>query len=469
MELRIFVLGSFPQLLMNRVNKPFCRAPGQPRAFLRRVPMLRDVSGIRAGRGGLLVQIIVYILIGLGALGTGAAAYFGFTFTPIEAALAAAMFYVVAFVIMERRLRRRAETRLELAIDELSRLLSTDAQAGAVLSKRINVLVEANLGKRMDGLEADISVLGTVVRQVTETVAEIDATRRGEPPPPSPFEDDLMAVLPFEPGAPARISPDELEAALDEGRLACHVLPIVGLPQRRARAHDMVPRLVLGEAEFVEAGAFLPQGRADLVRRIERRLAEEAFSLLGRIGAFGQPLPISVPISRATLDDTESLAWLASSLDADRRLASTMSLVMPEPEWRALSPHNRAALATLLDRGAALALSEVTSLRVDFSWLATQGVRSVRLDAAAFLAGPQVFTDFLSSDIAAYLKRFEVELVFTGVANEQQIIALLEDGLTSVAGPHIGGPAAPRPDLMVDRSGPLTASAPLAPLRRAER
>jgi cyclic-di-GMP phosphodiesterase TipF (flagellum assembly factor) len=410
--------------------------------------------------------MIVYILIGLAALGTGAAAYFGLTFSPIEAALAAAMFYVVAFVVMERRLRRRAETRLELAIDELSRLLSTDAQAGAVLSKRVNALAEADLGRRMEGLEADISVLGTVVRQVTETVAELDAVHRGAPPPASPFEEDSMAVLPFEPGT--KIPLEALASALEGDRLSYEVQPIVTLPQRRPRAYDMVPRFTGEDGTVLDVTAAMAEGRADLVRQLERRLAEEALSLLGRVGEYGPALPVSVPISRPTLGDGESLARIIAALDADRRLASRLGFVMAEPEWRALSQREKSGLAGLVDRGATLALSEVTSLRVDFSWLNGQGVRSVRLDAAAFLDAPQLFTDFLASDIAAYLGRFDVELVMTGIANEQQIIALLEDGLTLVAGPHIGGPAAARPDLMVDRTGPPTVPA-APPLRRAER
>src|SRR5690606_4746460 len=100
------------------------------------------------------------------AVAVGAMAYFGLTFTPVEAMLAALVFAGAAMIIQERTLRRRAEARLEKAIEDLSRLLSTDAQAGAALSKRVNQLADENAGKRLEVLEADISVLGTVIRQV---------------------------------------------------------------------------------------------------------------------------------------------------------------------------------------------------------------------------------------------------------------------------------------------------------------
>ena len=80
--------------------------------------------------------------------------------------------------VARAELRRRAEARLERAIEDLSRLLSTDAQAGAVLGQRINALLDDNAGQRLEAVEADISVLGTVVRQVAEAVADLEEARK---------------------------------------------------------------------------------------------------------------------------------------------------------------------------------------------------------------------------------------------------------------------------------------------------
>ncbi|WP_035099504.1 hypothetical protein, partial [Devosia sp. LC5] len=120
------------------------------------------------------MQALVYTFIGFAAAGIGAIAYFGLTFTPAEAILAAVVFGCVCVVLLERSLRQRAERRLEKAIEDLSRLLATDAQAGAVLGQRINALTDLDAGGRLEGVEADISVLGTVIRQVAEAVAEIE-------------------------------------------------------------------------------------------------------------------------------------------------------------------------------------------------------------------------------------------------------------------------------------------------------
>jgi cyclic-di-GMP phosphodiesterase, flagellum assembly factor TipF len=120
------------------------------------------------------VQALVYSLIAFSAAGLGALAYFGLTFTPANAILVAVVFACACVVLMERILRQRAENRLERAIEDLSRLLATDAQAGAVLGQRINAIADLNAGQRLETVEADISVLGTVIRQVAEAVAEVE-------------------------------------------------------------------------------------------------------------------------------------------------------------------------------------------------------------------------------------------------------------------------------------------------------
>ncbi len=169
------------------------------------------------------MQGLVYLFIALAALGVAAATYFGLTFTPIEAIVTAIAFGCLAILVVERQLRRRAEARLEKAVEDLSRLLSTDAQAGSLLSQRINALTELKAGPRLDSIESDLAVLGTVIKQVTMTVAELEEHRRlrldpTEPTkPPSEPDSDTMP----EPVIPLEL----LRQAIDEHRLVFHIEP----------------------------------------------------------------------------------------------------------------------------------------------------------------------------------------------------------------------------------------------------
>ena len=153
------------------------------------------------------MQALVYVFIALSALGVAAAAYFSLTFTPIEAVTIAIAFGCLAVLLVERQIRRRVEKRLEKAVEDLSRLLSTDAQAGSELSRRVNGLTDAKPGPRLDAIESDLAILGAVVRQVTETVAELEERRRIVDEDKTPALPTEPPTRPLEPGAPGYGSP----------------------------------------------------------------------------------------------------------------------------------------------------------------------------------------------------------------------------------------------------------------------
>ncbi|UJW85184.1 EAL domain-containing protein [Devosia sp. SL43] len=412
------------------------------------------------------MQALVYTFIALAAAGVGAAAYFGLIFTPAEAILAAVVFGCACVVLMERALRQRAENRLEKAIEDLSRLLATDAQAGAVLGQRINAMADVNAGARLEGVEADISVLGTVIRQVAEAVAEME-DRAAKPQPVG--RDRMIAAAPPPRATSAReIEPviplEMLRQAVGENRLIYHIQPVVTLPQRRPQGYDLVPRLMLEDGDLADRADFMPRrGGEDVLRHIEGIGLVEAITISRRARTSGQPITLYLPLSRATLGDSDASEQLIASLEANRAIAPGLIFAINETDWQSLTTGERAIADAVAKKGAGFSLVNVKSLRVDVAELAGQGVRSLRIDAARFIEEPEVYTDFHASDIANYIARFEVTLLATGITTERQIVELLEDGITLVQGPHIAAPGPVRPDLMVE------AGRPAAPqLRRAE-
>jgi len=349
-------------------------------------------------------------------------------------------------------LHQRAEARLERAIEDLSRLLSTDAQAGAVLSQRINALADANAGSRLEAIEADISVLGTVIRQVAEAVAEIEESRRadGAAPPQQPPEPQKQDEDTFpEPVIPVEL----LKEAIAENRLICHIEPVITLPQRRPHGYDMVPRLMLEDGELADAPDFMPRsGNGEVVQRIEALVLEEAIVIARRARTAGQPIRLFVPVSRASISDPNTVAQILATLDANRAIADALIFAVTQPEWRAMPLSEKSILAQISHRGATFSLTGATSLRFDFGELEGTGFTSVRFDATRFLRNPEDFTDFHTSDVAPYARRFHIDLVATGIIDEQQLLTFFEDGIVLVQGPHIASPGPVRPDLLVERS-----------------
>lgn len=425
------------------------------------------------------MQALVYIFIALAGIALGAAAYFGLAFTLAEAILVALAALCIGALIMEHRLRIRAERRLERGIEDLSRLLATDAQAGSVLGRRINALSELNPGQRLETIEADISVLGTVIRQVAEAVAEIE--EKGSAPAPFSHSaqverhapDSARSAPPAKPKLDERADPiiplELVRQALADQRLAYHVQPVARLPQRRAAGYDLVPRLMLEDGDFADPDDFMPRDAGeDLVQRIEGNALNEAVAIARRARTGGQSISLYIPLSAATLRDSAALEQIIAILDANRVIATNLVFTIPEAEFQTLMLKARPALQAIQRRGAGFSLSYATSLRLNFTELSEIGVRSVRVNAGRLLASPQDYTDFHLSDIASYVGRFDITLLATGVTDERQIVELLDNEIMLVQGKQIA-PAGPvRQDLLLEPARTVVPQPAQSPRRRAE-
>lgn len=400
------------------------------------------------------MQWLIYVFVVLAAAGLATAAYFGLTFSPIEAIVTAVSIASLTIMMMERRLRRKADARLEKAIDDLGRLLSTDAKAGQVLSQRVNALIDTDVGSRLESIEADISVLGTVVRQVAESVADMQehppaqsqqrtksaASERLQPEPPPPDEDLLPEPL---------IPLQQVMTALDSQRLVFHADPIVQLPQRRPVLYDLVPRLLLEDGTLADAADFLPrQGGDEAVRRVQLVALDEAVTVSRRARTAGQPIRLGLWISRTSLVDKRTLDQMLATLSANEAIAPGIIYGIAFDEWRHFGAPEKRLVIELRKTGVGLALLAASSLRLDFGELEGMGFTGVRFDASHFLRQPTNFTDFHTADISPYARRFGIDLCATGVMDEQQVLSLFEDGITLAQGPHIGRAGPLRPDLV---------------------
>ena len=188
-----------------------------------------------------------------------------------------------------------------------------------------------------------------------------------------------------------------------------------------------------------------------VLRRIDRLALDEAVTIARRSRTGGTPATLHVPLSRASLADADFIDRIVTMLDANRAITSAISLKIADADWLAMPLSEKAALAAFVKKGVGLSLADVKSLRLDFGDLAADGVHSVRVDATHFLDAPSDFSDFHTSDIVKFLRRFGIDLIATGIISEDQILTLLEDGIGLAQGHHIAGPGPARPDLIVER------------------
>ena len=175
-----------------------------------------------------------------------------------------------------------------------------------------------------------------------------------------------------------------------------------------------------------------------------------------------QPIRLFVPLTHATLQDKRLAEQFVALLDANRAIADALCFALPQASFKLLGAQEKMILQQLSRIGIGYTLTNVANLRFDFGELEGLGFRSVRFDATRFLRQPSLYTDFHTSDVAPYARRFHIDLCATGVVDEQQLLQLFETGIALAQGPHIAGPGPVRPDLRVDR--PVLVAEP----RRAE-
>lgn len=396
------------------------------------------------------MRSLVYLFMAIVSLSAGATVYFGLAFTPIEAGLVALVAALACWLGLEMMLRGRAEARLEEAIEDLSRLHARDAAANQELSEKLDGLLGRDVVARLDVLEADLSVLGTVVRETAETMAALEARMTAarasiaeSRPEPAP------EVPPAPAGEPSPVIPPEMVAqAIEENRLVFHMRPIITLPQRRTHGYDLVPRLMLEDGELADPPDFMPRGHDGLVVRIERMLLETAVEIVRRARTDKDPVTLFVPLTGASLEDEFAREQVLSVLEANRAICSLLAFSIDDAAYRGLASSERDALEAIAHKGAALCLDHATSLRREFPELARQGVKYVKVPADKFLTAPQTLTDFHPSDVAAFLARSEISLVARDVSDENQILSLLDDGVGFAEGDHIAPPSPVRSDLL---------------------
>ena len=272
--------------------------------------------------------------------------------------------------------------------------------------------------------------------------------RGGKPEKPAEAAEPAPAP---EPEADEPVIPIEmLRQALDEDRLTHHVQPIVTLPQRRTHGYDLLPRLMMEDGELADSADFWPRkGGEDLIRLIELSALTEAVAIARRARTAGQPAKFFLPLSAPTLTDAASFARVTQLLDTNEVICDLLCFRIAETAWSGLLEHHEAAIEAIAGSKAGFSLNRVRSLRLNYTNLADRGVSSVRVDARRFIDNPASYTDFHTADIAAYVNRFEVELIVTNVISEPQILTLLDDGIGLVQGPHISEPGPIRPDLML--------------------
>jgi cyclic-di-GMP phosphodiesterase TipF (flagellum assembly factor) len=422
------------------------------------------------------------------AASAGAVVYFGFGFAPRDAIIVAVavLTLLALYNTISSRLNVRAVVGSQLA--DLSRGTGDLARQVAELGRRL-AAVESKLEKALargddstEPLAIEISELGTLVKELAETVAlhegllnEIEQAQRARIEPPEPArlfaeaavrETRPAAPPPAEPAAappqpsppaaatppaavaapapppapaPPAVQPAEQDAgadremlatirsAIEANRIDLHLQPIVTLPQRKVRYYEAMSRLRTEAGNVLLAGQFIAKAEAGgLIPKIDNLVVFRCVQVLRRLLLKNREVGVFCNLSTATLTDSTTFPQLLEFLDANRAIAGSLVLEFAQAGLRDIGPIESESLAVLNERGFYFSMDNVFDLRLEPRELASRGFRFVKLPASLLLNRGGAAADIHPADFPDLLGRFGIDLIAEKIESEGAVVDLLD-------------------------------------------
>jgi cyclic-di-GMP phosphodiesterase TipF (flagellum assembly factor) len=403
-----------------------------------------------------LGAIFVGFCMVLIAASAGAVLYLYFAMTGAEAAIVALAVFTALAVYNSASSRLRDRGDLGSQIADLSRGTADLARQVLELGRRVAAVeakTEAGIDKAVAvtrPLAAEIGELGTLIKQLAESVAAHDSALRGGAAmpvplgqPPAPAPESAKTVDRAELGEPesserataGRFKGMERDAvvallrdAVDAGRVDLHLQPIVTLPQRKVRYYEALARLRTRDGEALLPADFLPYAdSAGLMPRIDNLMLFRCVQAVRRLLAKNREVGLFCNLSAATLADAEFFPQISEFMEANRALAPALVFELMQAASRALGPIESESLAAFADRGFRFSMDHVADLRFEPRSLAERGFRFVKVPASLLLnRNAASAADIHPADLSGLLSRYGIELVAEKIESESTVVDLLD-------------------------------------------
>jgi len=420
-------------------------------------------------RGAIFIVICMAIMAG----SAGAVVYSLFGVGVTEAAIVAiaALTGLALYNTVSNRVGASAAV-VDRQVDDLARGAADLAGQVAENSRRLAAIegrLEATLDRVRgagDPLSLGLGDLGTLVKQLAETVADHQAmldelARAPLPPPPAAAPPGVLAAealaqrlaakgpppaepaptapeIPPEVAAPAPAADLEAQAnaamltsiagAVDANRVDLYLQPIVTLPQRKVRYYEAMSRLRNERGEVMHAAEFIAHAEAGgLMPKIDNLVIFRCVQVVRRLLLKNRDIGLFCNISGATLTDAGYFPQFFEFMDANRAIASALVFEFTQSAIQAMGPIEHESLAVLAERGFRFSLDNVTDLRLEPRGLSDRGFRFVKVQANLLLNRTGgTATDIHPADLSNLLSRFGIDLIAERIESEGSVVDLLD-------------------------------------------
>jgi cyclic-di-GMP phosphodiesterase TipF (flagellum assembly factor) len=416
-----------------------------------------------------LVDLFIAICIPIVAASVGVIAHYRFD---VATSSAAAMAVVVLSALVLLRLdglRRRGRRDTEARFAALTRRMTEIEGDITAIERRLGAVEDGGARRHRDEFEqivAEVEVIGTLTRQVIETVADLEIAvaesrspasrgsettaqaRRGavEPRPEgvSPLVPDRFAHL----GADGFLA--MVRGAIDAERIDLHLQPIVTLPQRKVRFYECLTRLRSEDGETIHPSDYIPIAESHgYVTVIDQQILMKTVQILRRLATRSKEVGIFLNLSPASLGDSVFFEDFVRQLEANRDLRDMLVLEFPHASVRTMGPIETEGLRLLRGLGFRFSIDQVADLKISFQNLADLGFRYVKITTDRLLGrSGDLGTDIHPADLADYFQRFGMELIADHVEREADVVDVLDFGVRYGQGFLFAPPRPVRADVL---------------------
>jgi cyclic-di-GMP phosphodiesterase, flagellum assembly factor TipF len=399
--------------------------------------------------------IFIAVCMVLIAASIGAVLYLAFKLDVRTAGLIA-LGTLVAMALYNTISNRLADRRtLGGQITDLSRGTADLARQVAEMARRLNTM-ETKVDKAVDRargavdpLAAEMGELGTLVRQIAETVASHATALQKQVAMPTSASlampkhvaaevavdgalnlterEAVSGPLPFQ-GLSREAIIDVIGDAIGSDRIDLYLQPIVTLPQRKVRYYEAVSRLRMEGGEVVPASDFIEIAESvGLMPKIDNLLLFRCVQVVRRLQLKSRDVGLFCNVSPSTLTDATFFKQFLDFMDANRALNSALMFEFSQSAYRAFGPLENEAIAALAERGFRFSMDHVTDLRMEPKELADHWFRFLKVPAKLLLdktTGAQ--SDIHPEDLADLLARSGVDLIAERCESEGMVVDLLD-------------------------------------------
>ncbi len=419
----------------------------------------------------------------------------GFTISESAIVALAALTFLILYNAVSMRLRDRTDVGAQIAdlsrgTADLARQVAEFGRRMASIETRLST-TDANGQDRVQTVAAEISELGSLVKQLADSVAAHDeilttavsalAAQPSAGPEIAAAAETPAAVpgvaRPAEPPKPANINNAQLlvsvKNAIEASRIDLFLQPMVTLPQRKVRFYEAVARLRDDKDQVLTAGDFVSTAEAaGLMGQIDHIVMLRCVQVLRRLMVRSKDVGVFCNVSGATLGNPAVFGQCLDFLEANRVLTPSLVLEFKQSTFRHLGPVESEHLATLQRLGYGFSIDNVTDLRFDPRELADRGVKFIKVPAAMLLDQKQLSSaDIHAADLSDLLGRFGIDLVAERIEGERAVVDLLDYDIRFGQGFLFAPPRPLRPEGAAPPSSDTSsaASAVDAPVRKEEK